>query len=70
LLVTKDAERFQKSLPQEHIHHTCDDDLNAFMALTVPSLQGSTIQCAYTLEVHIYYRGLTTKKLRAAIIPI
>ena len=40
------------------------------MQLSVPSLMGHTMQCNYTLEVHLYYQGLTTKKLNAAVIPI
>jgi hypothetical protein len=63
LEVEKDNQRFQKSLPADYINHPCNEDLNAFMQLTVPSFIGHTIQCNYTLEVHLYYKGITTKKL-------
>ena len=53
LEVEKDNQRFQKSLPPDYIHHPCNEDLNAFMQLSVPSLMGHTMQCNYTLEVHL-----------------
>jgi len=67
--MTKDIERFIQSLPHGCLNHP-QPDLDVLKLLACPTAQGTLIECLYFLEVHVYYSGLTTDKLKAVALPI